>query len=169
MTKKMSKAAQRRLHDRPPSSSLAASKGYLKRGTRFYYDYFLFLQWSHSLLLLLSPAPVAFFSRGCETQWKTHDHPSCLPLLALTEIIYTPAYWKYGERGWDRDRGRGEGGGDSVHSCRFAQTFLVTGGWQEMMDLDEDTSLSVRTRLLHFIQLFSQWQTELGSNSEQIK
>lgn len=110
-----------------------------------------------------SPLLQWFFSRGCETQWKTHDHPSCLPLLALTEIIYTPAYWKYGERGWDRDRGRGKGGGDSVHSCRFAQAFLVTGGWQEMMDLDEDTSLSVRTCLLHFIQLFSQWQTELGA------
>lgn len=30
---------------------------------------------------------------------KTHDHPSCLLLLALNKKIYTPAYWNYGEIG----------------------------------------------------------------------
>lgn len=42
-----------------------------------------------------------------ETQWKTHNQPSCLPLRATSEIIYTPAYWKYGERQRERERARG--------------------------------------------------------------
>lgn len=61
-----------------------------------------------------------FFSLGYETQWKTHYHPSCLLLVALTEIIYTPAYWNYGERE--------RGGGGSVYSCGFVQALLLTGG-----------------------------------------
>lgn len=79
---------------------------------------------SLSLTLHLPSYSGFFFSLGCETQWKTHYHPSCLPLLALTEIIYTPAYWNYGER-VRASKGRGR---DSVYSCGFAQALLLTGG-----------------------------------------
>lgn len=105
------------------------------------------------LLLQLSPAPVAFFfPQGCETQWKTHDHPSCLSLLALTDIIYTPAYWNCGEKG----RGKGLGIGLLLQFC---VSTLLTGGWRDMMDLGKDTSLSVETCLLQFIQvLLPDWE-----------
>lgn len=99
----------------------AASEGNLNRGSPISYNYSPFLRWSHPLhnsLTLTLPSSSGFFLLGYETQWKTHNHNSCLPLLALTEIIYTPAYWNFEER--EKEREMGEGGRDSVYSCRFA-------------------------------------------------
>ena len=84
---------------------LTASEGYLKVIFKT-----ITLSFFNEVTLSYTHSPHLqwlFFSWGCETQWKTHDHPSCLPLLALTEIIYTPAYWNYGERGWLRGSERG--------------------------------------------------------------
>lgn len=71
------------------------------------------------------------FPQGSETQWKTHDHSSCLPLLALTEIIYTPAYWNFG----DRDREREWGGGGSGLLLQIWVNVVLTA---DEVDLDAD-------------------------------
>lgn len=58
----------------------------------------------HSLTL----TPVAFYSEhGGETQWKTHNHCSCLSLLALTKIIYAPGLLEVRRK---RRRGQGRPG-----------------------------------------------------------
>lgn len=107
-----------------------------------------------------------FFSQSCETQWKTHDHRSCLSLLALTDIIYTPAYWNY------REKGRGKGRGFGL-LLQLYVSVLLTGGWQDMMDLDGDTNLSVEACLLQLIQVLlldweCVWEKETGGATEKV-
>lgn len=63
------------------------------------------------------PSLSIFFHSAEEHNVKVYHHSSCLLLLALTKIIYTPAYWNHGEKEQKTEKGRRVG---LFNSFRFA-------------------------------------------------
>lgn len=156
------------LHGRQPSSFLTASKGYLKRGTRFYYDYFLFLQWSHSLLLLLSPAPVVFFTG----LWNTMENARSPQLSPITgfDRNYLHAclleVWREGMRQRQGERERGRRFGSLLQICasvpRDGRLTRNDGLGRRYESICKNVSAALHSALLPVTD-------RVGSSSEQIK
>lgn len=127
-----------------------------KWGSSILYNYSLFLQWSHSphnsLTLTLPSSSGFFFIR----LWNTMENARSPQLSPITGFDWNYLHACLLELWREREKGKEAGFGLLLQIC---VSVILTGGWQDMMELDGDTSLCVRNGLLQFIQvLFLVWE-----------